>query len=387
MVKMLVDCTPLTAGGGVQVGISVVQNAIRQQGVETFVVASEEFLRQLELDRNLREKLTCGENLFVVRKKSFLEKLSSPIKLSSIERKIAPDIVFTVFGPSYWKPKAVSLQGFALGKMLYPESRRSYRSKVTRLKEEFGDLIKKRLFLRNADFYIVETSVVRDRLSKFFGVSGKNIFVVGNSFSKDFQLRYEKVEAGREKKKFSKFSFFAPASFYHHKNLEVLPSVAEALKACGLHDFDFTLTLDETSEGWKRIMDLAAEKLVEEHFRTVGVVPNKYIADCYYDCDVVVCTSLIESSTAVFPEAFMSKRPLAVSDRDFSRQLCGPAAMYFDPHRPDDIASKLIEIINDAHLCHRHVEKGSEQLKLMYPSPEEKWDQQYAVIKRLAGNV
>lgn len=51
------------------------------------------------------------------------KKHSQGKRLSEIELRHQPDLVFIVFGPSYWRPKAITLQGFALPLMVYPNIR------------------------------------------------------------------------------------------------------------------------------------------------------------------------------------------------------------------------------------------------------------------------
>ena len=98
----------------------------------------------------------------------------------------------------------------------------------------------------------------------------------------------------------------------------------------------------------------------------------------------MLCPSLVESSTAVFPESFIAKRPLLVSDRDFARGLCGNAALYFNPLDPSDIAKKIQRIIEDTELYDSLVANSSNVLKNNYLSPDEKWKAQKSLLKHLS---
>ena len=175
-------------------------------------------------------------------------------------------------------------------------------------------------------------------------------------------------------------SIFIPASFYHHKNLLILPYVAKELLNSGFSTFKFKFTIPENSVGWNTILDLSKKLNVDSHFYTLGHVDNTKIGFEYLNSDLILCTSLVESSTAVFPESFISKRPLAVSDRDFARKLCEDGVLYFDPLNPKDIAQTISGLISDVAFAAELVDKATAVLKKNYLSPAEKWQKQKELL-------
>lgn len=372
--RFLIDCSRLSVGGGVQAGLSVVQNALKDPSLEVCLVCSSQIADQLT-----QEQMDAAQ-FHVVGVDLAREKLRQSAQISSIEKAFSPDVVFNVFGPAYWHSNAVNVQGFALGKMLYPDSRQSYPSRWTRWWEELSDAFKKRLLRRNADYLVVETEAVKERLARLLPVVEDRIYVVGNSYSPAFEQRCLELDpclsgAGEL------FNVFVPASFYHHKNLEIVPAVASALKRMGRTDVCFTFTLDVATQGWSSIQALGASHGVAEMLHTVGSVPNQFMPDHYLAAHAVLCPTLVESSTAVFPEAFMVRRPLLVSDRDFATQLCGSAALYFDPHSPEQIASLIVQLMNDPILSARLIQAGDSALRKNYPSPANKWAMQLKMLR------
>jgi len=375
VMKLLLDCSRLTIGGGIQVGLGVVEHAATDASLEVFLVCSSEMARQLapEFVRLLSKCYVVGESVAA----GGVEQIR---QISAIECALSPDVVFTVFGPSYWRSRTVNLQGFALGKMLYADSRQGYPSRLTRWREQAVDSVKKMFLRRNADYFLVETEVVKYRLAELFDMPLDRIYVVGNSVSPVFERRYHDL-AGDFHEDGQPFTVFVPASFYHHKNLEVVPRVAAALQLLGDLAVRFVFTLDPSSAGWARISQLAAQYGVASMLATVGEVPNQLMADHYLAADAVLCASLVESSTAVFPEAFLTGRPLIVSDRDFARQLCGSAALYFDPHDPQSIAATVLRLMKNSVLRNELVSAGRRALSEVYPSPTQKWKLQLEVLR------
>lgn len=375
--NLLLDCSLLSIGGGIQVGLSVIDKALTCPDLKVSLVCSTKIANQLT-----PEQVMSLAEFHVLPDAVAVGKFKQGKIIAAIERAIAPDLVFTVFGPSYWKSRAVNLQGFALPKMLYPESRSTYASKVTRWREECTDVLKKALLLRNVDYFVVETEVVKTRLARLLKIAEDRIYVVGNTYSPAFERKYRDLGSGRSRG--SLFTIFVPASYYPHKNLEVVPKTAAALKRRGITEARFILTLEPDSAAWARISYLAREAGVASMVSTVGSVPNRDMADQYLLSDAVLCASLTEASTAVFPEAFLTRRPLIVSDRDFSRAMCCEAALYIDPHDPDSIADAVLLLLRDVGARSKLIEAGTRVLSDNYPVPAQKWEQQLSVIRTVA---
>lgn len=376
--KLLLDCSLLSIGGGIQVGLSIIENVANDPDFETVIVCSPQINAQLS-DATRNKLYACH----VVPNLPFYKKSKQGKYLSKLERKYRPDQVFVVFGPSYWRPKVNNLQGFALGKMLYPEVRKHYPSKVQRFKEEVFDLIKQKLFFRNVGNFVVETEVVKSRLVKNLGIDSDKIFVISNSYSPAFEQRLLERQSQVQPSD-DKIVVFIPSSFYHHKNLLILPQALKELKSLSDRKIFFKFTIPEESNGWKLLKKSAQNLGVSEYFFTVGHVANNVICDEYLSSQIVLCPSLVESSTAVFPESFIAKRPLIVSDRDFARDLCDDGAIYFDPLNPIDIAQKINLVLEDSSLYKLLVNNASEVLKKNYLTPDEKWNAQKALLMKLS---
>ncbi|MGD9698662.1 glycosyltransferase [Acinetobacter sp.] len=372
--RLLIDCSVLSVGGGLQVGLSLINNIAYDKDFEVIIIASNEIDHQIP--QAIKDKVlsyTCLPQC------SGLKKIKFNKLIQSIESRYNPDLIFTVFGPSYWRSKQKNLQGFALGKMLYPEVRDNYSSKVTMYKEKLTDFLKKYFLKKNSDCFVVETEVVKQRMHQYLSIPLDKIFVVSNSYSPDFEKviinNNKKVSSDRNKK-----TIFIPASFYQHKNLLILPYVARELLNLGFSTFTFKFTIPENSTGWSTIMNLSNKLGVDSHFCTLGHVDNTKIGFEYLNSDLILCTSLVESSTAVFPESFIAKRPLAVSDRDFAKKLCEDGVLYFDPLNSADIAQTIVTLINNDDLVTELVDKASIVLKKNYLSPAEKWQKQKELL-------
>lgn len=378
--KIFLDCSLLSIGGGIQVGLSIIQNIVQDSDIETVVVCTPQI--DAQIDVLSKQKLKA---YYVVPNVPFYKKREQGKYIRQLEKKYKPDLVFTVFGPSYWRSENKNIQGFALGKMLYPEIRKFYPSKVSRFKEALFDFIKQKFFFKNVDNFLVETEVVKMRLTHKFKIPSERIYVISNSYSPAFEKRLLERKPYIFPNK-SVTTIFVPASFYIHKNLLILPKVLSELKKLNDTKVVLKFTVPENSIGWEEISQCAAQYGVIDQIITVGHVPNHLICDEYLSSSFVLCSSLVESSTAVFPESFIAERPLLVSDRDFARNLCGNAAIYFDPLDAADIANKIDSLLRDQQLQKELLNAAINVLHKNYLSPAEKWEQQRLLLKKLANS-
>ncbi|MCL0041985.1 glycosyltransferase [Peptococcaceae bacterium] len=68
---------------------------------------------------------------------------------------------------------------------------------------------------------------------------------------------------------------------------------------------------------------------------------------CYQEAHILFMPSLLESFGLPFIEALAFGIPIAASDREFAQELCGDAALYFDPHSAESVSTALTALIND----------------------------------------
>lgn len=371
--KLMIDASLQSVGGGVQVAVNLINNVLSTNFAnECLVIVSPQVDKQIDMKYKKNENYIVFENT-----KSFLKFIQGR-KLAKLESKFNPDLVFIVFGPSYWKPKAKSIQGFAIPHMVYPQiSNLLYKNKpIKKVLLNFLLGIKKNQILNNYEYMVVETETFKKLVSSKIGFDEKNIFVVENSFNNKFN---ENI-LGQPVSKNKLINFFVPSAYYPHKNLEILIDVAFILKNKYKMDFKFNFLIQEDSEDWSRLISLATLKNIQFYLKTYGSVDNQLMANLYKENDFVILPTLAEVSTAVYPESFVSGKLVFTSDLDFARELCGDSAIYFDPLDSSDIALKIYQVMNDTELQNKVIESGRLQLSKKYISPEEKWEKQKKLI-------
>lgn len=354
--RLIVNLSNNLSGGGLQVALSFLSECRHFDQNEYHVFLSPNVARQT--DRSL-----FGRNFI------FYDIPTAPFwklgrLLSPLEKQIRPDVVFTVFGPSYWRPKAKHIMGFARGHYIYPES--AFLKQLPD-KEKLKFYIKKSIqcfyIKHDADVYVTETEDVTARFKKIFGKS--NAYTVSNTCGRYYfspQHFNPKLPARQP----GEFRLLTLSAYYPHKNLEVIPKIIDALKDSSEgKDIRFVLTLKP--EDYQRVIP----PQYREWVYNIGPVPVKECPALYQECDVMFLPTLLECFSASYPEAMAMDRPILTSDLDFAHSICGDAAIYFDPMDPCDIARKAIALKNNLILRQSLVEKGRARIAA-FPSARER---------------
>lgn len=367
--RLLVDCMPLSSGGGVQVAIAFLLNLTQQQELEWRAVLPTRLAEALPPD------LASDPRVTYLEKKTRFDRLWLGQELKRLERTYAPDAVFTIFGPAYFRASAPHLMGFALPNLIYALPRTA----PEKLGRAIADYLRARVF-EQSDLIAVETETVRDRLAARIKFDKSKIVVIRNSVN-PILLGYKAIELPRSEP----YRVLVPSAYYRHKNLEIVPRVAADLRfRSGGPQFIIQLTLPENSEEWVRIYAMARRLGVADRLETLGKLTLDSLALAYQQCHAVLLPTLLEASTAVYPEAFHFRRPLVTSDRDFARELCGDAALFVDPHSSHEIGEALTRLARSEELVEKMCLAGDLQLRSSYPSASEKFRDQLAAILRVA---
>lgn len=367
--RLLIDCTPLWAGGGVQVAIAFLETVKSKDTVEWVAAVPDQMLHLLP------PSIAADSRILAFKKASHLDRVKLRLKMTCVEKAVDPDVVFTIFGPPYFRAHAPHVGGFALPRMIYPlpgSGRRSIMEKVL-------NVLRARM-LRKLDHIVVETDTVKDRLSRVLRLPTSHISVIGNCVN-PLVARVHPVP----RQKTGVTGILTPSVHYAHKNLEIIPHVAAAIQSQRPDlDFEFRLTLPGQSSAWKRISHAAERLGIVRRIVTLGHLDLCSLGDEYARADIIFLPTLLEASTAVYPESFHFQRPVVTSDIDFARDLCGNAAIFVDPNNGQSAAESIVRLVEDASLYKDQVKAGIWQLATKYPSPERKFEMQMALLEAIA---
>jgi glycosyltransferase involved in cell wall biosynthesis len=364
--KILVNASNLVIGGGLQVARSLLIELSRMCGNGSLrCVVSKELASVMPADIKIDIVSPSPARILAGRKTRH--------QLTRIEASFDPDVVLSVFGPTYWKPQGLHVCGFAQP-WIYTSNKYAWRtlSPLSHFMERIGVRYRRlRLFLDDVDAFITETNAMKEALKQVY--PNTKIFVIPNNCGQSFYIS-DKSEKSlvMPKKEVNEFRIVTLTQYYSHKNLELIPSLSAILsERVRKIKPVFYLSLDEKSSGWRRIQKLAQKYGNTDLVRTVGHIDPSDAPFFYTGADAMFLPSVLESFSANYPEAMISGIPIVTTDLPFSRDICGTAALYFRPMDPFDASEKINSLIDNQSLAISLKKRGFERLR-SFPTPEKK---------------
>lgn len=267
--------------------------------------------------------------------------------------------------------------GFAIAHFLYSDSPYfSIINKKDKLKWELYKIIKKFFFNKNSRYYHVESNDTRERLSKYLTCPINNIFTISNTFSSVYNNEITNKEQLLIKRDNNEFRFVCISAYYPHKNLEILNKVIPVLIEKGFDNIKFVLTLEQ-SDFNKIFSYIAKQKIIN-----IGPIKIEICPQLYSECDGMFLPTLLECFSANYPEAMKMKIPIITSDLPFAHDVCGKAALYFDPLDEFSIADNIIKLVNNKDLRNELINKGTIQV-LKFPNAEQRAQMYLDICERI----
>ena len=374
--KLLINTSTLRGTGVVQVATSFIKECKNFTENEYYIFLSKNVYSNLDLS-------TFPGNFifykFTPRETYSFSGIKCIIKMKLLEKQINPDVTFSVFGPSLWRPSSPHLQGYAYPHYVYPESPLFKRISIF---ERFKILIKKivhiGLLKADGDYFVCETKDVANRFGKYFHIDNKKIFHVNNTVS-DVFLEYDKVSNLRQKCNDSCFRFYSLCSPYKHKNLEILNEVIPLISQKKIN-VQFWLTIDE-----KTYLKVFTEK-TREYVKNIGPLQIKECPAFVNSCDALFLPTLMECFSANYPEAMFFGKPIITSNLPFAKTVCQDAALYFDPLDPSDICSKIEELVKNRLIYDKLKKNGSMRVR-EFGSAKERAIKYLNICRKIKDNV
>jgi glycosyltransferase involved in cell wall biosynthesis len=328
--NVLINATNIKVGGGLQVAVSLIDSLLQDdRDLNLYFLVSSPIYRQINIPELKIERVFVLD----IDVKKPLKLLSVILDMWGLERQFSIDVVFSVFGPNFWKPRnAKHIIGFANAWLVDPENRAyTAYSMQGRIFNKLKNYVLGYLLYNNDNHYITETRAVKTLFCKYYSCSHSQIDVVGNCVSPHFNnfggRGIEHLDI------INKVKFLTVSHNYPHKNLDVIGVVGNMLEILNV-DFVFVVTFSHQEY-------LAMDDDFKRHTYNLGPIN---IADCpsvYNSCDALFLPTLIECFTVSYLEAMATHKVILTSDLPFAHEICGDDALYFDPYDINSIYTTL----------------------------------------------
>lgn len=153
-----------------------------------------------------------------------------------------------------------------------------------------------------------------------------------------------------------RFVFF-PANRWKHKNHALLFRALHVLRSDLGIDVPCVLTGYDVRPD-SREPDLVDELGIGDLVHVLGYLAEPQLAAIYRKATMLVFPSLFEGFGMPVVEAMASGCPVIASDATSLPEIGEDAALYFDPHSPDDCARQIARFWTDEELRRRYRERG-----------------------------
>lgn len=102
---------------------------------------------------------------------------------------------------------------------------------------------------------------------------------------------------------------------------------------------------------------------LEKSVKLVGFVPTADLSPLYSAANAYVFPSLYEGFGFPPLEAMSTKTPVAASKTSSIPEVCGNAALYFDPYQVSDMSQKIEQLLTDKKLQQKLIHHGLKQIQ------------------------
>ena len=221
---------------------------------------------------------------------------------------------------------------------------------------------------RHADLVMAPTQALLDGLGRAAHVSPAKTLVnpYGVSLPEERQRDAAPVPSDVSEGKAAPSVQLLYVSLYSdYKNLSTLLKALPLLNHNGGRRFALTTTVNPDSETWPvtrgEDMTLAQSSAVAPLVRFAGRLTRPQTVEAYRQADIFVFPSLVESFGFPMAEAMAAGLPVVAAGTEPNREICGDAALYFEPLDPQDLARQVGRVASDSDLRTRLSAAGRER--------------------------
>jgi glycosyltransferase involved in cell wall biosynthesis len=271
-----------------------------------------------------------------------------------------------------------NLKSRADKKMAWSESKKVYlKDKLRKLP---FSLIPNSLLMKMFNFFSLRLSVKRVKqiivISKFVQNDVINYFKLPKekvvvAYNGEINVNLN-VKQTKVKKLVGKDFVFYLGTDFAHKNVNILVEVLDLLRE---KKTDLHLVFAGRKDRNYTMISLRAKELgLEDRVHVLGFVSAEEKTWLFRHAKLYVFPSLSEGFGIPALEAMAYGLPVLASNRTAIPEVCGDAAVYFDPTSKEDISNTILRTIDNEKLKAELIQKGYERNKLF------KWEDSAKVV-------
>lgn len=270
-----------------------------------------------------------------------------------------PDLVWGLGNMGLVRPPCRQAILLHKPQLVYPSNQRPIETICQRVIDRLTQTQFKRS-LRRTQIVFCQTEVMRRRFRENFCFKGQ-VELMPNAVSRivtemvDDDAPPELATISR------KFKLFTLTRYYAHKNLELIVECFDRFRD-EMADVACVLTIAKSQHpGARRLLNTIRARGLQDAIVNVGPLPQDRLGSFYRHTDGLLLPTLLESFSGTYLEAMAFERPIITSDLDFAREVCGNAAIYFDPWVPFSLMLAIRQLREEKEISVRLAQAGQMQ--------------------------
>ena len=377
MLNIIVNLSHLIKGGGQNVGLNFLLTLQELQLKDNYIFLVPQKSNIEKIVKSLGvEYITFPSNAISrIIKEIFI--------LPTLIKKYKINLVYTYFGFTVLNRNVIQICGNAVSNIFYPE--------IKFWSEYQGcQLFKRKLIdkyrmwgVKRAHGVIFENMEMKNRAVNMFGLDKKKVVFIRPSIFENYSSKNDHSHNDIKKNSSNKLRLLFLCGWQLNKNVMRIPEIALEL-AKYTEDFEIVLTAPKDYSKNHIIFERKVKDLgVYKYINHLGIIDKINLASLYKSIDIVLLLSKLESFSNNIIEAWFYKKPLLITDSDWSRSICKEAAFYVDRDNIQNIAKSVIFIANNANnSINKCILRGTAELK-KYPTLKDKTILELAFIKKI----
>jgi glycosyltransferase involved in cell wall biosynthesis len=357
--RIVVLAHGLASAGGLSVGFNIVKSllAYSQKIDFFFIVPGGAGYEKLQIEEF--SKVYSYEKKFGPLSRFFFDKVTLPRMLNEF----SPDWILGLGNMSVPSVDCDQAILFHKSQLLYPKKHSVHEVLLKKFKNY---LIKRQIEkgLEKTKIVFCQTRTARERFKNVFSYNGR-MELWPNAISvtlKDFDVN-KMVTPQNLSACDGKLKLFILTRYYPHKNLEKVVDCFSVFRE-ELKDVVCILTIEASQHPKARtLLDDIKEKNLDNVFINVGPLKQEELHHYYYYSDALLLPTLLESFSGTYLESMSYHRPIITSDLDFAKEVCGDAALYFDPWSIESLKEAIMTFKASQAIRDKLVDLGDKELE------------------------
>lgn len=285
------------------------------------------------------------------------------MRLPEISADYNPDVIFGPGNIAFIKsriPQVVFIRNAYLyhGPDRYPDAPAIFRLRTWALRKQ----VKK--MLPSTQMLFVQSPVVKARFSEYWNYPADRINIV--RFPSPAEIRPIADCPVPGSLNFSRdcFNFLVLTRYMPHRNPGILiPFCRQYASVLRRKRIRFITTVGSHERGQaKCFLHSIAKYGFQDVIINVGELSRQQVVQYYTYCNALWLHTLIETLCLPFLEAMTMGVPILAPDFDFSKYVCGEAALYYDPWDMQSLYEKIMCMKENADLRKQLVLQGYKEI-------------------------